>query len=70
MFVAFFGCSRVVRRNFSRRVRRGRSPVSVAVEIAQAEDANVQRVLHEAYERKVLRGHSLMVTRPQLWSGA
>ncbi|MDU7524426.1 MAG: ParB N-terminal domain-containing protein [Roseomonas mucosa] len=43
-----------------RAVEAGQMPVSVAVEIAEAEDANVQRVLHEAYEKKLLRGHNLM----------
>jgi ParB family chromosome partitioning protein len=41
----------------------GQIPVSVAVEIADAEDADVQRVLHEAYEKNVLRGHSLLAAK-------
>jgi ParB family transcriptional regulator, chromosome partitioning protein len=46
-----------------RAVEAGQIPVSVAVAIAEAEDADVQRVLQEAYERKLLRGQSLMVAR-------
>ncbi len=46
-----------------RAVEAGQIPVSVAVEIAEAEDADVQRVLHEAYEKKLLRGQSLMAAK-------
>lgn len=46
-----------------RAVEAGQIPVSVAVEIAEAEDADVQRVLHEAYEKKLLRGHSLIAAK-------
>jgi ParB family chromosome partitioning protein len=42
-----------------RAVESGHLPLSVAVEIAEANDAEVQRVLHEAYERKLLRGNKL-----------
>jgi ParB family transcriptional regulator, chromosome partitioning protein len=42
-----------------RAVESGHLPLSVAVEIAEANDAEVQRVLHEAYERKLLRGNRL-----------
>jgi ParB family chromosome partitioning protein len=46
-----------------RAVEAGQIPVSVAVEIAEAEDADVQRVLHEAYERHLLRGQSLLAAK-------
>jgi ParB family chromosome partitioning protein len=46
-----------------RAVEAGQIPVSVAVDIADAEDENVQRVLHEAYERNLLRGQSLLTAR-------
>jgi ParB family chromosome partitioning protein len=44
-------------------VETGQIPVSVAVEIAEAEEADTQRVLQEAYERKLLRGHSLLAAK-------
>lgn len=44
-------------------VEAGQIPVSVAVDIADAEEADTQRVLQEAYERKLLRGHSLLAAR-------
>jgi ParB family chromosome partitioning protein len=34
-------------------------PVSVAVEIASVEDGDVQRVLQQAYDQKLLRGNRL-----------
>ena len=43
-----------------RAVESGQIPVSVAVEIAEADDADVQNVLHQAYEKKLLRGRKLM----------
>ncbi|GGG42325.1 chromosome partitioning protein ParB [Caldovatus sediminis] len=46
-----------------RAVEVGQIPVSVAVEIAEAEDADVQQVLHEAYERNLLRGQSLLAAK-------
>jgi ParB family chromosome partitioning protein len=41
----------------------GQIPVSVAVDIAEAEEADTQRVLQEAYERKLLRGQSLLAAK-------
>jgi ParB family transcriptional regulator, chromosome partitioning protein len=38
-------------------------PVSVALLIAQAEDTEVQNVLQQAYEQKLLRGQRLMVAK-------
>ncbi|MBN9589030.1 MAG: ParB N-terminal domain-containing protein [Alphaproteobacteria bacterium] len=46
-----------------RAVESGHLPVSVAVEIAEADDTEVQRVLHEAYERKLLRGTKLSAVK-------
>lgn len=46
-----------------RAVEAGQIPVSVAVDIAEAEDTDVQRVLHEAYERNLLRGQSLLTAK-------
>jgi ParB family chromosome partitioning protein len=41
----------------------GQIPVSVAVQIADAEEGETQHVLQEAYERKLLRGHSLLAAK-------
>jgi len=38
-------------------------PVSVAVEIADADDLGVQRALQQAYEQKLLRGRKLMAVK-------
>jgi ParB family transcriptional regulator, chromosome partitioning protein len=38
-------------------------PVSVAVDIAGATDAETQAVLQQAYEKKLLRGHKLIAAR-------
>lgn len=46
-----------------RAVESGHLPVSVAVEIAEVDDAEVQRVLHDAYERKLLRGTKLAAVK-------
>ena len=51
-------------------VENGLVPVSIAMQIASNEDADVQRILQEAYEKKVLRGRKflaakLLVTRRQ-----
>lgn len=46
-----------------RAVEAGHVPVSVAVEIATADDAEVQQVLQQAYEKKVLRGHKLVAVK-------
>jgi ParB family chromosome partitioning protein len=46
-----------------RAVESGQIPVSIAVEIAAASDAEVQGVLQQAYERKLLRGHRLIAAR-------
>ena len=44
-------------------VEAGTIPVSVAVEIAEAEQADTQRVLQDAYEQNLLRGHNLLAAR-------
>jgi len=46
-----------------RAVESGHMPVSVAVEIAEADDEGVQKVLHEAYENKTLRGARLTIAK-------
>lgn len=46
-----------------RAVESAQIPVSVAVEIAEADDAEIQHVLHQAYERKLLRGHKLIAVK-------
>jgi len=46
-----------------RAVESGKIPVSVAVDIADAEDVNVQTVLRKAYERKLLRGGRLLTAK-------
>ena len=46
-----------------RAVESGQIPVSVAVEIAGANDAEMQAVLQQAYEKKLLRGHKLIAAK-------
>jgi ParB family chromosome partitioning protein len=46
-----------------RAVEAGQIPVSVAVMIAEADDSDVQRVLQEAYESKLLRGRKLLAAK-------
>lgn len=46
-----------------RAVESAQIPVSVAVEIAEADDADVQHVLHQAYEKKLLRGQKLTAVK-------
>jgi ParB family chromosome partitioning protein len=46
-----------------RAVEAGTIPVSVAVEIALADDAGVQRVMQQAYEKRLLRGNKLLAVR-------
>ncbi|WP_424944149.1 plasmid partitioning protein RepB C-terminal domain-containing protein [Aliiroseovarius crassostreae] len=46
-----------------RAVESGRIPVSVAVDIADAEDAKVQDVLRQAYENNLLRGGKLLAAK-------
>jgi ParB family chromosome partitioning protein len=46
-----------------RAVDSGRIPVSVAVDIAEADDVGVQTVLQKAYENKILRGGRLMAAK-------
>jgi ParB family chromosome partitioning protein len=38
-------------------------PVSIAVDIAGAKDTEMQNVLQQAYEKKLLRGHKLIAAR-------
>jgi len=46
-----------------RAVESGHIPVSIAVEIAQAQDTEVQAILQQAYEKKLLRGRRLMIAK-------
>lgn len=46
-----------------RAVESGQIPVSVAVDIAETDDAGTQRALHQAYEGKVLRGRKLLIAK-------
>ncbi len=46
-----------------RAVEAGQIPVSIAVEIAAANDEDVQNILQQAYEKKLLRGHKLIAAR-------
>jgi len=46
-----------------RAVESGKIPVSVAVDIANADDVGVQTVLRQAYEKKVLRGGRLLAAK-------
>ncbi|WP_341482704.1 plasmid partitioning protein RepB C-terminal domain-containing protein [Aurantimonas marianensis] len=46
-----------------RAVESGHIPVSVAVEIAEADDEGVQEALHQAYEKNLLRGRKLIAAK-------
>jgi ParB family chromosome partitioning protein len=46
-----------------RAVEAGQIPVSIAVEIASATDADTQTILQQAYEKKLLRGQKLIAAR-------
>jgi ParB family transcriptional regulator, chromosome partitioning protein len=46
-----------------RAVETGQIPVSIAVEIAGAKDEDMQNVLQQAYEKKLLRGNKLIAAR-------
>ena len=46
-----------------RSVESGQIPFSVAVEIADAEDHDIQAALQSAYEKKLLRGKKLMIAK-------
>jgi ParB family transcriptional regulator, chromosome partitioning protein len=46
-----------------RAVEAGQIPVSIAVDIAGADDTEMQAVLQQAYERKLLRGGKLIAAR-------
>ena len=46
-----------------RAVESGMMPISVAVDIADAEDGDVQAALQAAYESKLLRGRKLLAAR-------
>jgi ParB family chromosome partitioning protein len=46
-----------------RAVESGQIPVSVAVEIAETDDAGTQRALQQAYEKNVLRGRKLIMAK-------
>src|SRR3546814_4338576 len=44
-------------------VEAGYLPISVALEICEADDQGVQAALHKAYEDKLLRGRALIAAR-------
>ena len=44
-------------------VEAGQIPISVAIEIAESDDAGVQKALTQAYEKKILRGRKLMTVK-------
>jgi ParB family chromosome partitioning protein len=46
-----------------RAVEAGHIPVSVAVEIAEADDEGIQEALHQAYEKNLLRGRKLIAAK-------
>ena len=46
-----------------RAVESGQVPVSVAVQIAESDDTGFQRVLQQAYEKKLLRGRKLLAVK-------
>jgi len=46
-----------------RAVESGQIPVSVAVEIAEADDLGVQAALQQAYEKNLLRGRKLLIAK-------
>ncbi len=46
-----------------RSVEAGQIPFSVALEIAEADDLDVQAALQSAYERNILRGKKLMIAK-------
>ncbi len=46
-----------------RAVEAGQMPVSIAIDIASATDEDVQIILQQAYEKKLLRGHKLIAAR-------
>ena len=44
-------------------VQAGQVPLSVAIEIAEADDAGAQTALRQAYEKGILRGRKFMITK-------
>jgi ParB family chromosome partitioning protein len=44
-------------------VESGKIPVTIAAQIATAPDGNIQKVLQEAYENNILRGHKLKLAK-------
>src|SRR5882672_358595 len=44
-------------------VDKGRVPLSVAMQIANADEEGIQKALHQAYEDKTLRGRKLLTVR-------
>ncbi len=63
MSKAFFDCWRMASIGCLRAVEAGQIPVSIAVDIAAATDAETQTVLQQAYEKKLLRGHKLIAAK-------
>ncbi|AQQ05390.1 chromosome partitioning protein ParB [Roseibium algicola] len=50
-------------RRLLRSVEAGHIPVSVAVEIADADDEGIQAALQQAYEKNILRGRKLFIAK-------
>src|SRR3546814_11432899 len=46
-----------------RSVESGQIPISVAVEIAEADDQGIQQALQRAYETNLLRGRKLLIAK-------
>ncbi len=46
-----------------RRADKGRVPLSVAIQRANADEAGIQKALHQAYEEKSLRGRKFLTVR-------
>lgn len=44
-------------------VEAGQIPISVAIDIAESDDAGIQKALTQAYEKKILRGRKLMAVK-------
>lgn len=60
------GVARLLQRGEQRLLRAvdsGRIPISVAVEIANADDQGIQEALQQAYEKGILRGRRLLVAK-------
>src|SRR3546814_11455878 len=61
-----YGVSRLLERGEQRLLRSvesGQIPISVAVEIAEADDQGIQQALQRAYETNLLRGRKLLIAK-------